>query len=39
MVDIKKAQKKLYDDATYYHLIHNGKKIIKNQFGMFWRRD
>ena len=29
MIDIKKAQKKLYEDAIYYHLIHNGKKPNK----------
>jgi hypothetical protein len=37
MIDIKKAEKKLYEDAFYYHLIHSGKKVIKNQNGLFWR--
>ena len=26
----------LYEDALYFHLIHNGKKVIKNKYGMFW---
>jgi hypothetical protein len=37
MIDIKKEEKKLYEDAIYYHLIHNGKKVIRNQYGIFWR--
>lgn len=37
MIDVKKEKKKLYEDAIYFHLIHNGKKVIKNQYGLFWR--
>ncbi len=37
MIDVKKEEKKLYEDAIYFHLIHNGKKVIKNQYGLFWR--
>ena len=37
MIDIKKEEKKFYEDAIYYHLIHSGKKVIKNQYGLFWR--
>jgi len=28
--------KQLYEDALYYHLIHKGKKVIKNKYGLFW---
>ena len=37
IIDIKKEVKKLYKDAIYYHLIHNRKKVIRNQYGLFWR--
>ncbi len=29
-------KKQLYEDALYYHLIHKGKKVIKNKYGLFW---
>lgn len=28
--------KKLNEDALYYHLIHKGKKVIRNKYGLFW---
>jgi hypothetical protein len=37
MVDFKKVEKELYEDAFYFHLIHNGRKVIRNKFGLFWR--
>jgi hypothetical protein len=37
MVDKKREIKKLYDDAQYFHLLHSGKKVIKNKYGLFWR--
>jgi hypothetical protein len=39
MIDIKKAQKKLYEDAMYYHLIHNGKKVIRRNIVYFEDKD
>ena len=39
MVDTKKAQKKLYEDARYYHLVHNGKKPTKRNMGYFRFKD
>ena len=33
---LKDKQKQLYEDALYYHLIHNGKKVIRNKYGIFW---
>jgi hypothetical protein len=32
MIDIKKEEKKLYKDAMYFHLIHNGYSLRKAQF-------
>jgi len=26
----------LYQDAKYYHLVINGKKVVKNKYGLFW---
>jgi hypothetical protein len=37
MIDVKKEEKKLYEDALYFHLIHNGKKVIRKHDKLFWR--
>jgi hypothetical protein len=39
MIDVKKAEKKLYEDAIYYHLIHNGKKVTKKNMRNFRDKD
>ncbi|UCF50443.1 MAG: hypothetical protein JSU91_02885 [Thermoplasmatales archaeon] len=28
--------KQLNEDALYFSLIHKGKKVIKNKYGLFW---
>ena len=37
MVTSENQVRQLYEDALYFHLIHNGKKVIRNQHGLFWR--
>jgi len=32
MIDVKKEKKKLYEDAIYFHLIHNGYSFNKAKF-------
>ena len=32
----EKEKKQFLEDALYYHLIHSGKKVIKNKYGLFW---
>ena len=39
MIDIKKAQKKLYEDAMYYHLIHKGKRVVRRDIVYFEDKD
>jgi hypothetical protein len=31
-----KQKKQLNEDALYYHLLHKGKKVVKNKYGLFW---
>ena len=39
MIDVKKAQKKLYEDAMYYHLIHKGKRVVRRDIVYFEDKD
>jgi hypothetical protein len=32
----EKQKKQLYKDALHYHLIHNGERVIKNKYGLFY---
>lgn len=36
MDNSEEQKRKFYEDALYYHLIHKGKKVIKNKYGLFW---
>jgi hypothetical protein len=38
MVDKEDQLRRLYEDAVYLHLKHNEKKVIRNQYGLFWRK-
>ena len=39
MVSLENQLGQLYEDAFYFHLIHDGKKVIRNQYGLFWKYD
>lgn len=36
MDNSEEQKRKFYEDALYYHLIHKGKKVIRNKYGLFW---
>lgn len=36
MTDKKKQIRDLYEEAVYYHLIHSGRKIRRDQFKLNW---
>jgi hypothetical protein len=33
----KNRTQKLYEDATYLHMIHNGRKIRRDHFDRYWQ--
>ena len=37
MADKKKQIRALYEEAAYYHLIHSGRKIKRDQFKLNWK--
>ena len=39
MVSLEYQLGQLYEDAFYFHLIHNGNNVIKNQYGWLWGPD
>lgn len=39
MIDKKKELRKLYEEAIYWHLVHNGRKIKRDSFAINWNED